>query len=94
MLTDPVFRKILFETLKRFYQKLCCVKQKKGRISKHKTVYKQFEELLDSYNNTNSFLYSSLNMEIVYSILKGINVIVRELNIDNKVQTSLNMRDF
>jgi hypothetical protein len=33
-------------------------------------------------------------MEIVCSILKGINVILRELNIDNNVQSSLVMRDF
>ena len=33
-------------------------------------------------------------MEIVYSILKGINVIVRELNIDNKQQEVLSISDF
>ena len=41
-----------------------------------------------------SFLYSSLNMEIVCSILKGINLIVRELNIGNKMQTALKRSDF
>ena len=29
---------------------------------------------------TNSFLFSSLNMEIVYSTLKGINRIIREID--------------
>jgi hypothetical protein len=45
--------------------------------------------LLDQYNNSNSFLYSSLNMEIVCTILKGINVVLREINLDNKQQTGL-----
>ena len=57
-------------------------------------IYKQFDDLLDSYNNTNSFLYSSLNMEIVCSILKGINVIVRDLANGNRTQEALSERDF
>ena len=41
---------------------------------------KEFDTLIDQYNNANSFLYSSLNMEIVCTILKGINVVLREIN--------------
>jgi len=82
MLLDPIFRKVVMDLLDKI--KGYCVS---SRIKKKKSndLYKQFSDLLDTYNTTNSFLYSSLNQEIVYSILKGINVIVRELNIDNEV---------
>ena len=33
-----------------------------------------------SYDSLNSFLFSSLNMEMVYAILKGVNVVLREIN--------------
>lgn len=65
------------------FSKPKCIISKKALLQSGK-IYKQFDDLLDSYNNTNSFLYSSLNMEIVCSILKGINVIVRELHVGNK----------
>ena len=55
----------------------------------------EFGELLDQYQNTNSFLYSSLNMEIVCTILKGINVVLREINLeDNRKQKGLQPFDF
>ena len=34
----------------------------------------------ESYDSLNSFLFSSLNMEMVYAILKGVNVVLREIN--------------
>ena len=43
--------------------------------------------------STNSFLFSSLNMEIVYSILWGINKVVRDLD-PAKEQKDLTMEDF
>jgi len=46
------------------------------------------------YNNTNSFLYSSLNMEIVCSILKGINTVLREINSIDRTSTILKFIDF
>jgi len=51
------------------------------------------EELLDKYENTNSFLFSSLNMEIVYSILEGINKVVRDLD-PTKTLNNLSEEDF
>ena len=50
---------------------------------------------MDLYENSSrSFLYSSLNMEIVCSILKGINVVLRDINENNKKQTILAKSDF
>lgn len=50
---------------------------------------------MDLYENSSrSFLYSSLNMEIVCSILKGINVVLREINENNTKQTVLAKSDF
>jgi len=46
--------------------------------------YEEFNELYNKYQNMNSFLYSSLNMEIVCSILKGINIILREIHDNDK----------
>lgn len=46
------------------------------------------------YNEGNAFIYSSMNMELVCTILKGINVVLREINLDNKQQTVLNQQDF
>lgn len=48
----------------------------------------------DAYLNMNSFLYSSLNMEIVCTILKGINVVLREINLETSQQTELKGFDF
>ena len=69
LLTDPIFKKVLTSLV------CCCSKKNESTQD-----VKHFEALMDKYQNTNSFLFSSLNMEIVYSILKGINVIVREFN--------------
>ena len=87
MMTCPLFRSIAFETIK---ARLCCKKQ-----SDKKDESGDFDELLNRYNNTNSFLYSSLNMEIVCSILKGINIVLREINsFDKKSKMMLNFGDF
>ena len=82
LLTSPIFRKVLKDRFFDLFNYILCMKRKKNDPRQTDI---EFEDLLDTYNNTNSFLYSSLNMEIVCSILKGINVVVRELNIDNKV---------
>lgn len=44
---------------------------------------------MDAYLNMNSFLYSSLNMEMVCVILKGINVVLREINENNTNQIDM-----
>jgi hypothetical protein len=85
MLTCPLFRKITFDTLKMSY--FWCRKKKDEKMKSES--YLEFDELLNRYNNTNSFLYSSLNMEIVCSILKGINIVLREINLSDKKQKML-----
>lgn len=52
--------------------------KKKSTLTFEKKV--ELEQLVDAYLNMNSFLYSSLNMEIVCCILKGINVVLREFS--------------
>ena len=79
MLTCPLFRKITKDTLTTFL----CGEQHQDKMD-DKGDYEEFDELLNRYNNTNSFLYSSLNMEIVCSILKGINIILRDINSTDK----------
>ena len=54
----------------------------------------KFSNLLDQYRNLNSFLYSSLNMEIVCTILKGINVVLREINLEKNEGTMIGDADF
>ena len=75
----PLFRM----QLKLFFKSICCVfgccGHKRG-ISMDFEKQKKVDEIVDIYkNSSNSFLYSSLNMEIVCSILKGINVILRDV---------------
>ncbi len=64
--------------------------RKQRSIKEKESEQKKFDKLLDCYNNTNSFIYSSLNMEIVCTILKGINVVLREINFDEKKSTTNN----
>lgn len=54
----------------------------------------KLDQLVDAYTNMNSFLYSSLNMEMVCTILKGINVVLREINIDYSNKYTLTKFDF
>lgn len=54
----------------------------------------ELDELQDAYLNMNSFLYSSLNVEIVCAILKGINVVLREINLKDTKQMELVDFDF
>ena len=83
--TCPIFR----QTIKDQFSCLCC-KQKKRSGN-----YEKFGDLMDLYENSSrSFLYSSLNMEIVCSILKGINVVLRDINLNNTKQTVLAKNDF
>lgn len=90
MMTCPLFRKIALDTIR---IRLCCRKRKD--VSRESGRYGDFDEILNIYNNTNSFLYSSLNMEIVCSILKGINIVLREINsYDKKSKIMLNFSDF
>ena len=83
--TCPIFR----QTIKDQFS--CCLRRN-GRRSGN---YDKFGDLMDLYENSSrSFLYSSLNMEIVCSILKGINVVLREINENNTKQTVLAKSDF
>ena len=61
-----------------------CGRKQRRSIKMDEAKKKKFAELMDAYLNMNSFLYSSLNMEMVCVILKGINVVLREINIDNE----------
>lgn len=54
----------------------------------------ELDQLIDAYLNMNSFLYSSLNMEIVCTILKGINVVLREINLDKSQQQEIKGFDY
>jgi hypothetical protein len=75
-MTDPIFKYVIKDSL---YKIFCCLCKKKKKLQKSETL-KEMEALLDKYSNTNSFLFSSLNMEIVYSILEGISKVVRDLD--------------
>jgi hypothetical protein len=78
----PIFRKHVRESI----SSLCC-RKKDASMDK-------FSNLLDQYRNLNSFLYSSLNMEIVCTILKGINVVLREINLEKNEETMIGDADF
>lgn len=72
-----------------------CGKYSRRSLKLDEAKKKQFDELMDAYLNMNSFLYSSLNMEMVCVILKGINVVLREINLDKDSQNySLDQMDF
>ena len=38
------------------------------------------QETYANYDSLNAYLFFSLNMEIVYAILQGVNVVLREIN--------------
>lgn len=72
----PLFRM----HIKLFFKQMCCISGYKRGLSINSDERQKNDDLLDVYkNSSNSFLYSSLNMEIVCSILKGINVILRDV---------------
>ena len=78
----PIFRHF-------FFKQFTFIKKK---FKDHDSA--QFDKLLNKYNNTNSFLYSSLNMEIVCSILKGINTVLREINEDSQSTNYITKEDY
>ena len=59
---------------------MCRIRKKKDKDNEEDS----YEDLLLQNDTSNSFLYSSLNMEIVCSILKGINIVLREINETDK----------
>ena len=78
----PLFRKHVAES----FSTKCCKKRFQST--------EKFSDLLDKYRNLNSFLYSSLNMEIVCTILKGINVVLRDLNLEKDQKIMIDDADF
>jgi len=86
----PIFRKFAFSKV----LKGCKKRNNSENDGLTEIEKKQFAGLLQDYDSSNQFLYSSLNMEIVCTILKGINVVLREINLDNKQQIGLKDIDF
>lgn len=99
----PLFRARAFNyTVIVFYRIVyCCNRTKRlkaeQRIMQEDSEHSrnvELDELQDAYLNMNSFLYSSLNVEIVCAILKGINVVLREINLKDTKQMELVDFDF
>ena len=84
----PVFR----EKVKNFFtDKICKAKRRKSGFN---FKGQNLKELVDTYENSNTFLFSSLNTEFVCVILKGINVVLREINLGSNKQSELDRKDF
>ena len=79
LLNCDIFRTFVISDLQILTRFVCRNPHTFGILRANKNEEK-IKELYELYNSQNSFLYSSLNMELVYAILRGINVCLREIN--------------
>lgn len=81
----PIYRYHLSTLMTNLFccgQRCCAAKdeKEKERREREKRMQALLADTYESYDSLNSFLFSSLNMEMVYAILKGVNVVLREIN--------------
>lgn len=87
-----IFRAFVISDLQIVLRCLC--RNSKFRVLRAKKDEQKIRKLYELYTTQNSFLYSSLNMELVYAILRGINVCLREINTNTQELDRLGKEDF